>query len=256
MKILVVDDEPAAVRDLSMVLNDVSEDFDIDSAGDAPEAISLCEKHSYDVLFVDIDLPGMSGLNLAKRIKELHPAANIIMVTAYPQYALDAHKLFVSGYILKPAMENDIKAVLSNLRYPVASEQSGLYVRCLGDFEAFYDGEPIRFHRSKTKELFAYLVDRRGSVVSGSMLRAILWEDDTGDGERLSNYFSQLTRDIKNTLEKLGCDDVLKISRNAYAIVPEKISCDYYRAIERDPDFWSHYNGEYMNQYSWGEYRS
>ncbi len=255
MKYLIIDDEPAAIRDLSMVVSDVDPEAVIDTATNTDAAFELCKKDTYDILFLDINMPGKDGITLARELKDIMPMGNIIMVTAYPQYALDALQLYVSGYILKPAMEDDIREALKNLRNPVASRTDGFYARCFGDFEAFYNGQPIRFRRTKTKELLAYLIDRRGSVVTGAQLRAVLWEDESEDGDRLSNYFSQLTRDIKATLEEIGCEDILKIKRNAYSIAPDKISCDLYRALENDPKFFDHYTGEYMNQYSWAEFR-
>ena len=253
MKLLIIDDEQTAIRDLSMVLNDIDKTCEIDSASSADQALSLCRSNDYDVIFLDINMPGKSGLTIAKDIKSVSPDANIVMVTAYPQYALDALRLYVSGYILKPAEESEVREALLHLRNPLSSKRSGLFVRCFGDFEVFYDAEPVKFRRSKTKEMFAYLIDRRGSSVTGSQLRVVLWEDD---GDRFSNYFSQLTHDIKNVMEEIGCGDVLAISRNAYAIVPEKIDCDLYRVLKSDHDFMTHYKGEYMSQYSWAEYRT
>lgn len=255
MKLLIIDDEQTAIRDLSMVLNDIDKTCEIDSASSADQALSLCRSNDYDVIFLDINMPGKSGLTIAKDIKSVSPDANIVMVTAYPQYALDALRLYVSGYILKPAEESEVREALLHLRNPLSSKRSGLFVRCFGDFEVFYDAEPVKFRRSKTKEMFAYLIDRRGSSVTGSQIRAVLWEDDQDDRDRLSNYFSQLTYDMKSTMDEIGCGDVLDISRNAYAVITERIPCDLFRALKSDNDYLSHYTGEYMSQYSWAEYR-
>ena len=255
MRYLIIDDEQSAIRDLSTVLSWIEPESLITGVSNGEEAIELCRENVYDVIFLDIDMPGKSGLTLAKEIKEIRPAINIIVVTAYPQYALDALRLYVSGYILKPAEKSELREALNNLRNPIVSSKNGLFVRCFGDFEVFYNGEPVKFKRTKTKEMFAYLVDRYGSTVTGAQLRAVLWEDDMDDNDRLSNYFSQLTRDIKNTFEEIGCSDVIDISRNAYAVIPEKIPCDLYRELLKDRDFWSGYAGEYMSQYSWAEYR-
>ena len=255
MKYLIIDDEPEAIRDLSGVVREIDNHAVIDTATNGDDAYFLSKQDSYDVFFIDINMPQKNGIQLARELKLIIPYINIIIVTADPGYALEALKLYVSGYILKPAKTEDVREALDNLRNPVVSRQKGFSARCFGDFEAFYDGRPIRFRRTKTKEMLAYLIDRRGSVVSGAQLRAVLWEDELEDTDRLSNYFSQLTRDIKTTLEETGCDDILSIKRNAYAIVPQKISCDLYRALDSDPHFMENYTGEYMNQYSWSEFR-
>ena len=254
MRLLIIDDEQPAIRDLTVVLSEVEPDAVIESTVSQEDAVSMCREHEYDVAFLDINMPGKGGLALAKELKAVRPMINIIIVTAYPQYALDAHRLYVSGYILKPAGETEVREAMRNLRNPILTNREGLYVRCFGDFEVFYNGEPVRFKRSKTKEMFAYLVDRHGSVVTGGQLRTILWGDEMADEGRLSNYFSQLTHDIKSTFDEIGCGDVLDISRNAYAVVPDKINCDLYRELKKDHDFLSHYTGEYMSQYSWMEF--
>ena len=254
MKYLIVDDEPEAIRHLSGVVTQTDDHAIIDTATNTEDAYYLSTHDTYDVFFVDIKMPGKNGLELAEDLKSIKPFVNIIFVTAHPEYALEAHRLYVSGYIVKPAKSLEVSEALKNLRHPVVFRHKGFSARCFGDFEAFYDGRPIRFRRSKTKELLAYLIDRRGSVVTGAQLRAVLWEDKA-DTQQLTDSFSQLTRDLKTTLEELGCRDILLIKRNAYAVAPDRIPCDLYRALDNDPLFMEGYTGEYMSQYSWSEFR-
>ena len=71
-----------------------------------------------------------------------------------------------------------IRRELDDLRRPVKREDDGrLRVQCFGNFEVFRGGRPLAFSRSKTKELFAYLVNRRGAVCTVQALAAVLWED-------------------------------------------------------------------------------
>ena len=255
MKIMLVDDELTALRDLERVMKKAVDGAEIDKTDDVEEAVSLCRDNAYDVAFLDINMPGKDGLTLAKELKTIRPMLNIVMVTAYPQYALDAVKLYVSDYILKPAMVNDIKNAIANLRNPVIEERKGLYVRCFGNFEVFYDGEPVHFGRAKVKELFAYLIDRKGSTASNAELRAALWYDEVNDGEKQRKYFAQIVYELRTLLEKLKLSDIFIQSRDSYAIVPDKIPCDYYMAVKRNPEALSLYEGEYMNQYEWALHR-
>lgn len=149
MNILIVDDEVSALRDLARVIGKVAPDEAIQTAGDSKSALAFCRDNAPDVVFLDIRMPDMDGLTLAAEMKKLCPLVNIIMVTAYSDYALDALKLYVSDYILKPAMPEDVKNALLNLRHPVRKSGEGLFVQCFGNFEVFYDGEPVRFTRSK-----------------------------------------------------------------------------------------------------------
>lgn len=197
-------------------------------------------------------MPGRDGLSLVKELKELRPMLNIVMVTAYQEYAYDAMRLYVSDYILKPAMPEDVKRALQNLRNPIGAGKKHLYIQCFGNFEVFCDGSLVHFKRAKAKEMFAYMIDRKGASSTNAELCAVLWEDSTGEKAR-SGYFAQVVHALRASLKELGCEEIFVHSRNAYAIVPEMIDCDYYRMLAGEDQAASTFHGEYMTQYSWAE---
>ena len=129
MNILIVDDEVSALRDLARTIEKTVQDAEIKKADRALDALSLCREQEFDVVFLDIRMPGKDGLELAKEIKQVRPLINIIMVTAYQQYLYDAVKLYVSDYILKPARAGDIKNALANLGKGCMSTALGI-LRC------------------------------------------------------------------------------------------------------------------------------
>ena len=162
----------------------------------------------------------------------------------------------MSDYILKPALAEDVRMALTHLRNPVPDRKKGLFVQCFGNFAVFYDGEAVHFRRAKAKELFAYLIDRRGAPATNAELRAVLWEDGAENSDRKRRYFAQIVYELRRTLEGLGCTELFVQSRNSYAIRPENISCDYYLALsQKDIQLSGCYEGEYMSQYSWAEQR-
>ena len=204
-----------------------------------------------DIAFLDIDMPVFNGMVLAKKLKSVNPLVNIIFVTAYHEYALDAYKLHASGYVTKPAKEEKIKEELEALRYPIELPRTKkLQVKCFGNFEVFKDGVPIKFSRKKSKELFAYLVDREGAAVNVNELNVILWEEDK------KSYFRNLISDIQATLRAVGAEDVFIKRRNECFIDPTKIECDAYNYRKDDPAAIRMYRGEYMAQYSWAIFES
>jgi len=252
MKILIVDDEKTALSDLKNVLNTISPDASICTTQSAEKAVYLCRNNAFDVVFLDIQMPGKDGLSLARELKTLCSKINIVMVTAYQEYAYDAFRLYVSDYILKPAMPDDVERALKNLRNPVEAKQKDLFVQCFGNFEVFCDDRLVKFKRSKAKELLAYMIDRKGASSTNAELCAALWEDGAGEKEH-SGYFAQIVYSLRASLKELGCEDIFVHSRNSYAIVPDRINCDYYRMLEGDTQAVSAYHGEYMTQYSWAE---
>lgn len=255
MDILIVDDEQVAVQNLTELIQKAKPEAGIRTADSGEAALKLCKESLPDVAFLDIAMPGMDGLVLAKKLREIDPVINIVFATAFPEYALDSYKVFASGYILKPASEEDVRTALDNLRHPVRSGRKGLYVQCFGNFEVFMDGAAVKFSRSKAKELFAYLVDRRGSAATNGELRAVLWGDEADESEEQRRYFSQIVFALTIKLKEIGCAGVLIHSRDAYSVKTDKINCDYYAALDHDPKYISHFHGEYMSQYEWAEDR-
>ena len=118
MKILVVDDGQLAINSLVRILCRVAPDCDYISAMTTEDALTWMRQGPMDAAFLNLEMPGMNGLGLARMIQKLQPRCNIIVVTEHPEHALEALQIFVSGFLLKPANEDDVKNVLKHLRYP------------------------------------------------------------------------------------------------------------------------------------------
>lgn len=253
MNILVVDDRQLAVNGMLRKLAAIEPEATVTGLISSPEALSWALEHHPDVIFTDIEMPVLGGLEFAKQIRELSPSTNIVFTTAHAEYALDAHGLYPSGFLMKPVSEEDLRAALSNLRHPVAHyPRCRVQVTCFGNFDVFVDGKPLAFKRSKTKELFAYLIDRRGSRVTVGEVLSVLWEDGKDTASRRSQVRNFIS-DLRSVFSAVGEDDVIVRSRDSLAVVPAAIDCDYYRFLNGDANAVNRYHGEYMSQYSWAE---
>ena len=196
-------------------------------------------------------MPGINGIQLAKELKKINPLVNIIFVTAYDNYALEAYQLHASGYLSKPVNSERIKEELEALRHPIDFKGSKkIQVKCFGNFEVFIDGQPLKFQRSKSKELFAYLVDREGATANINELNAVLWEEDH------KSYLRNLIADIQQTLKEAGMSEVFIKRHNECCIDPSKIDCDAYEYKNNNPAAVRAYRGEYMIQYPWAIFSS
>ena len=208
-----------------------------------------------DVVFSDIELPGMNGLTLAVKIKAAAPNVRIIFVTGYDQYALEAYRLHAHGYVMKPVDAAAIREELDqNPGLPKPGIQT-LYVQCFGPFDVFWKGEPLLFQRRRTKELLAFLVDRKGTACTAEEIAAALWEDEQDLG-KAKHQIRNLVNDLRTTLRKIGMEDLLIRKSGVLAIRAEQIDCDYYRLLSGNSDALNAYHGEYMTQYSWAELTS
>ncbi len=255
MKILMADDEAFALRSIERAVLQAQPDAVLCPVPSASAAIEAITEKGFlpDVAFLDIKMPGMSGLELAKRIREISPHTNVIFVTAYSGYAVDAYGMHPSGYLMKPVTAEQVRAELDDLRYPAQPGQiHPLRVQCFGNFEVFANGRPLNFTYQKTKELFAYLIDRRGAACNTEELCALLWEGKP-DTPELRGYLRKLSSDLTHTLASVGAEEVFVKKRNSFAVAPDQLDCDYYRMLHREIAAINTYTGEYMTQYSWAD---
>ena len=115
MKILIVDDEKLASSRVHRILNELGFE-DITVFNDPIEAKNNLAKNQYDVIFLDIQMPEISGLELANYILDIEPNTFIIFQTAFEQHAIEAFKIGGIGYILKPTNSEDISNALKKVQ--------------------------------------------------------------------------------------------------------------------------------------------
>lgn len=246
MKVLLVDDEQLQLLRLENACKKVLPDAEFFSYTNPTKAFEENENNNIDLAFLDIEMPKINGIQLAKKLKKNNPKIKVIFVTAYNEYALDAFKVHASGYVLKPVNENKIQEEIDELSNVIELKPiKKLQIKCFGNFEVFHNGEPVRFSYKKSKEAFAYLVDREGSAINVNELNAILWEEDH------PSYLRNLIADIQNTLRSIGVEDVFVKRHNECYIDVNKVDCDAYEYKKDNPDAIRMYRGEYMIQYSW-----
>ena len=119
LRILIADDEPLARERLREMVSELGHDV-CAVAADARTAAGILEQKQPDVALLDIQMPGQDGLSLAQRIAKEHPRTRVILVTAYPDYALAAFDAAVRDYVLKPVRKERLAEALERVgRDPV-----------------------------------------------------------------------------------------------------------------------------------------
>ncbi|MGN1188949.1 MAG: LytR/AlgR family response regulator transcription factor [Candidatus Ornithospirochaeta sp.] len=268
MTVVAVDDEEISLMCLEAVLDSMDDVDKVLTFTNAEDTIDFFKNGKADAAFLDIQLylsgGTLNGLMLAAKIKELCPTCHVVFVTSCPEYAVDAFKLHVSGYIVKPVTREaarkeldyiimEKKAASNLFSQRLDEEESKVRVQCFGNFEIFYQNKPVVFQLSKAKELFAYLVHRKGASVSMAELAAVLFEDKE-DGLSVQSQIRNLVASMRKTFTALGCPDLFNKSRGYISIKTDLIDCDYYSFMSGDSDAINEYSGEYMAQYSWAEF--
>ena len=249
MKIIAVDDEKLALDALSSAIKAIVAEDEVISFRYPEDALEYVKENSCDIAFLDVEMAGMGGVELAEELKKYNSEINIVFCTGYGNYRDKAFELHASGYLMKPITPEKVKRELENLRRPIL-EKKRLKVQTFGNFEVYLDGKPLAFKYRRTKELFAYLVDRVGALCSVGEIIGVLFEDEGGRDD----YFQKLRRDLLSTLEEVGCENVIVHKRGMLGVAITELQCDYYDCLNKKKDFATSYLGEYMSQYSFAEY--
>lgn len=249
MKILAVDDEIIALEGLVKSIKEADSNAQVFYFRFADEAIKFMEKTICDVAFLDIEMYGINGVTLANKLIQINPNINIIFSTGYGNYRDVAFDIHASGYIIKPITTEKVKKELMNLRKPIKASNK-LKIDVFGNFEVYFEGKPLKFKYTKTKELLAYLVDRKGALCTIPELMSILFEDDEGH----QAYFKSIRKDLIDTISLINCSDAIIIQHGKIGINKENVYCNYFDLLEGKIKLEDVYHGEYMTQYSFGEY--
>ncbi len=255
MRILCVDDEPLMLQMLETAVREAKPDAEIVAFEYPDELLDDARENGGDIAFLDIHMSEMTGVELAGELKKVNPKMNIIFVTGFSEYAGDAMRLHASGYIMKPVTKEAVENELMDLRFPIIPKDNSLLrVQCFGNFDVFTpDGEHVHFERSRSKEIFAYLVHRHGSSCSTREIAAALFEDEPYDKKQQS-YLQTLIAAMIKSLKKVGAEKAVVKSYNALAVNVDVLDCDYYRFQELDAGAVNAYQNEYMSQYYWADF--
>ena len=120
MNILIVDDHKTIVDDMIAKLGELRPDAECTGITRPSEVMKLLTEQQFDIVFMDIEMPGINGIKLAEKIQGKYPRTNLIYITGFTEYAFESYKTFASAFLEKPITKKALKNALSNLRYPVS----------------------------------------------------------------------------------------------------------------------------------------
>ena len=169
MKIILVDDEALLLEDLAISLARYS-DIEISATFTDPKAaLAWLQINKVDVAVLDISMPGLNGLDLARMAVEAQPQLLVVFLTAYEGFAVQAFEQRAFDYLLKPLSDKRLDQTVYRLRENLANRpieqplpKAEIFVRFFGRFEVFVNKQPLRWRSRKCQELIAYLLSRSG----------------------------------------------------------------------------------------------
>ena len=216
---LSVDAQREVLELMQKMLKDIDPQGTHMTAENMEEAFDLLSGQ-VQIIFLDIEMAGLNGIEAADLLQKKYPRLNVIFVTGHPEYGLSAHEVFPSGFLTKPVDENDIRRALSHLRYPVEQTTTTLTVRC-APFALFVGDKHFDFKSSRTIELFAYLVYKNGAFVTNGELLGILWDGNTDKDSRLR----QLIMDMRSSLNEIGAGNIIVKKYGKIGLDMKALSC-------------------------------
>ncbi|MFD0675445.1 MULTISPECIES: response regulator [unclassified Paenibacillus] len=248
LKAVLIDDEEIALDVLEIVLDEVGGVSVERKFLQVDEAFAYLEDTEVDLIFLDIEMPGMNGLIAAERLSLSCPGSQIIFVTAYQEYAVEAFEVNAFGYLLKPVSKERLAKTLERYQYrfrqreqaqskPIRSsaeeelepvgetEETSLHLNVLGSMELYdSDHSLVTWRTKKAKEMFAYLWHYDGNPVQRNRILEDMWPEHTLD--RSQALFHTTLYHLRNTLKNAGFQDAVMFGDERYWMRIEGIVSD------------------------------
>jgi two-component system LytT family response regulator/two-component system response regulator LytT len=197
LRAVLVDDEQLARDELSYLLGQVGGIEVIGQAGNGVEALTTIERLHPDVVFLDVQMPGLTGFEVARQMLDKQSASHIIFVTAFDQHAIEAFEVNAVDYLLKPVDPNRLEQAVDRARRRVSSERPPL--AAAGPGGAGYKDDQLEkivqlvAERQSRRERLAVKVGERFLLVQAEEIIYASLADEgitvvTNQHARISNY--------------------------------------------------------------------
>ena len=275
IRAVLIDDEELTLQYMTSKLTKLGTINVVKTFTNAQDFLSEMKLLHFDVVFLDIEMPEMNGLELATLIQEWNPTIYIVFVTAHRDYAIQAFDLGTIDYLVKPILISRLEKTIERIQthiQPSAQRASlaqsatpALEVRCFDEFVAYHHDEPVKWKTAKTKELFAFFITHLHTYVNRDTIIDLLWPGHDYNKAKIQLHTS--ISHLRKTLDSLGYPQALTFSNQSYALELANFQCD---AIELEQIMDHHptitpnniqafeqtvqqYSGSYMerNGYEW-----
>lgn len=200
LRVVIVDDAAPILKLMEKLIEKDEQAKVIGKFSLPSEAIEHIKKLKPDAVFLDIEMPGMNGIELAERLIEEDENLEIVFVTAYSQYALETFKVNALNYIMKPVSVKEISKTLlrisryKNLATSIQRKEE-FSIKCFGGFEVINaSGIPVKWISKKSSELLAFFIMNRNCKMDKWKIGEALWPEASEQ---------QVTRNFHTTLFRL-----------------------------------------------------
>ena len=267
IKAILVDDEPLVLEELRELLESQDNVRVMASYADPLQALRELPDTRPDCAFLDIEMPGITGIELAEQFLSVNPNIDVVFVTAYNHYATQAFDVSALDYLLKPIRPERINKALEKIENKMTrmtqTATGTCVIRSFGSFDILVDGRLVKWSRYKSKELLAYLLQNEGHPLSKFRLCEEQWAEY--EPEQALAYLQTAVYALRKSLRETGCTQIMiEYSGDRYcARVHEdaewdlrQFNKDFERTVQTDSQKLAQklarlYRGEYLEGEDW-----
>ncbi len=251
MRAIVVDDEPIMLQSFMRNCADIPNLEVVAQFQSAEKALAYAEENTFDLALLDVCMPCMDGIELAVRIRDIHPNVVIVFISAYDDYVRNFNEIGGDYYILKPYKRATIEMMVNKMSILSGRLHKDIYIQMFGTFNVFKNGVPVRLI-GKTKELMALIATRRGKEISNETLFSIVWEDRDYSNQNMTVYYNAVRR-LKNALANSNASELLISTSHGQMLNTAVCDCDYFAWKDGKLKSGESFEGEFLPEYAWAE---
>ncbi|MBQ3320438.1 MAG: response regulator [Spirochaetia bacterium] len=249
MRAIVVDDEPMMIKSF-MRLSSGIEDLQVLSTFESPEdALEFVKTNTVDIAFLDVEMPTMSGIQLAKELRAVRPDILIVIISAYGEYIKDSNIIGADYYIVKPYKHETLEMMMARMRLLVKRQEKELYMKTFGEFEVLKNGKPTSI-TGKAKEILAYCVIMQGKEATNEEIYSALWEGREYNNVNMKVYYNAIKR-LKDSLSDDNIPDLLVSTKHGQLANTDIFDSDLYEWLKKGNKDISKIPGGFMPKYDW-----
>ena len=239
MRAVLIDDEQLAIDVLEILLTKIGDVKIVGKYTDPQLALQEIKDLNADVVFLDMEMGGMHGLQFAEKLTEKLPHIDIVFVTAHSQFALEAFEVYAVDYLLKPVNRKRLEKTTDKLRMRQKKytnrkneieEDDNLVARTMGSFHLLdTNNNEVKWRTKKVKELFVYLWHQSPNPVHRSRILDDLWKEHPKD--RATTLMHTTLYQLRKLLKEIGFPNPVELINENY-IINVKVESDF-NEIER-----------------------
>lgn len=234
IKVLIVDDELAMLAVMKRKLARIDDVVVTGSYRNAAQALDAVKREPVDLVFVDIKIANDSGLELARRIREIDGSVYLVFITSHKEFAIDSFDAYPLDYMVKPVVQSRLEQTISRAiagkaktkAYGEREADSGeLRVRGLGGLEASGRLGPVKWVSRKSAELFACLLLHRGKEVTRDSIIEDVFPDMPLNQANL--YLNTVVYQLRQALKFQTDQEIVRSTREEYSLDMTAIDADF-----------------------------